>query len=170
MIGTILSGIMQAGGAVYGAAKSAKLNNKARQLLDESQARTKEWYEARLDDDYMSRTDVQAALTSQKKLLDEKYKQARATNVVAGGTDESLALQQRAANESVEDAARSIASQAASYKERVGESMMANDRAYAEAQAQDYRNQADRVAQAAAQLGKASGGLIDDISAKKVKA
>lgn len=170
MIGSIISGaiggLAQIGSTIYGAVKSSQLNNTAQQMLANSRASARNWYEQKLDEDYMSRSDVKAALTNQSKLLDEKYKQARGINAVTGGTDESLALQQQAANESLADTTRSIASQAADYKEGLEKDMLATDQNYAAQQISALQNQANSVAQAASQVGQAAQGLTGMIPKK----
>lgn len=153
MIGSIIGTIGQIGSSIYGAVQSSKLNKRAQQLLDEQMDSDRQWYEGKLNEDYMGRSDVQAALKKQRELLDKQYKQARATNVVAGGSDESLAMQKAAANESLSDTMTDIASAATSYKDAL-ERQYRNDMAtYNQSRRDLLTGQANAVAQAAGQTG-----------------
>ena len=147
---------MQVGSAIYGQVKSNQLNRKAQEALDARREDNKRWYEQKMNEDYMMRSDVQNVLRKQRELLDEQYKRARATNLVAGGTDESLALQQQAANSTMGNTMADIAANASSYKDNVENQYRAQENALSQQQQQIYANQANQVAQAAAQ-GVASG-------------
>ena len=60
----------------------------------------------------------QAAVTQMRELLNEQADRAAATNAVAGGTDESLALQKAAATKAVADTMQQQAVQGAAKKEQ----------------------------------------------------
>lgn len=163
MVGSIISsalgGAMQVGSAIYGQVKSNQLNRKAQEEQDARRAENKRWYEQKMNEDYMMRSDVQNVLRKQRELLDEQYKRARATNLVAGGTDESLALQQQAANQTMGNTMADIAANASSYKDNVENQYRAQENANSQQQQQIYTNQANQVAQAASQ-GVASGANL----------
>ena len=150
---------MQVGSAIYGQVKSNELNKKAQAEMDARRAENKRWYEQKMNEDYMMRSDVQNVLRKQRELLDEQYKRARATNIVAGGTDESLALQQQAANQTMGNTMADIAANASSYKDNVEQQYRAQENSLSQQQQQIYANQANQVAQAASQ-GVASGANL----------
>lgn len=147
----IAGGVGALGSAIYGSIASSKLNNKARSILNQQVKDNKAWYDTRMSQDYTARADVQAAINRQRQILDEQYRNARATNVVAGGTDAQLALQKEAANRSLAQTATDIASQANAYKDRVEDQYRAQDAALKQQQAQSYQQQAAATAQAASQ-------------------
>ena len=157
MIGTIIGAAAQIGSSIYGAAKSAQMNNRARQLLRQEKAEVNQWYEQKLNEDYLSRSDVQAALTAQREILDEKYKQARATQAVAGGTDEAVALQKEAANKSLGETTRSIAAQASAYKDNLAQQQLAAMQNYGAQERAILTGQGEAVANAASQAGSVLG-------------
>ena len=154
---------VQVGSSIYGAIKSSEAYNKARSLITNLKDDNQRWYDRKMSEDYMQRSDVQNVLRKQKDLLSEQYKRARATNLVAGGTDESLALQQQAANQTMADTMGNIAAQATSYKEGAENQFRAQDAALTQQIAGNYVDQANSIAEAAAQVGKAA-------SIKKVEA
>ena len=164
MIGSIISAIGQIGTTIYGAAKSSQLNKEANRIMANTMSGTRDYYQKKLSEDYMNRSDVQNVLAQQRELLNEQYKTARATNVVAGGSDESLALQKAAANKSLSDTMSDIAASASSYKDNLEASYRNEMNAYREAQRNQLQAQANAVAQAASQAGSAIGSAGSGIS------
>ena len=160
MVGAAIGTAAQVGASIYGAIKSSQANKKAMDILKAQKDENKKWYEERMNEDYLQRADVQNVLRKQRELLGEQYKRARATNVVAGGTDESLAMQQQAANEIMGDTMGNIAAQAESYKEGVENQYRSTDAALAQQEMGIHQTQAQNIATAAGQVGKAVSGLV----------
>lgn len=151
---------MQLGSSIYGSVKSAQQNREALRELDARRAENKRWYEQKMNEDYTMRSDVQNVLRKQRELLQEQYQRARATNVVAGGTDESLALQQQAANEVMGDTMADIAANATAHKDAVESDYRANEAALSQQQQNIYAGQAQATSQAASQAANAGAALI----------
>ncbi len=124
------------------------------------QDENRKWYEDAMNEDYLQRPDVMNILRKQRELLNEQYHRARATNVVAGGTDESLALQQQAANDTLGETTANIAAQSADYKESKENQFRERDAQLNQWQVNLLQNEASQIAQAAGQVGKAVGGLV----------
>ena len=163
MIGTAIAGTAAAlGSAIYGAIASSKANNRAKTLVSDLRKRNKAWYDQKMSGDYMARSDVRAAVKKQRELLDEQLRRARATNVVAGGTDQTLAMQQAAANNSLSNTMTDIAANAANYKDAVEQQYLAQDAALTQQQAQMYQQQAAQTAQAAGQAVNAGLSLAGE--------
>lgn len=163
----IISSALQLGGAVVGAVssgiaakKSAQANEKARQLIQQRRDDNKAWYNAKMSSDYTMRPDAQNVINRQRELLDEQYKNAKATNIVSGGTDASVAMQKAAANDAMAQTMSDIASNAADYKDKVEQQYRAEDAALNQQQAQTYQQQAAQTAQAGSQATNAGLGLI----------
>ena len=160
MVGAILGTAAQVGSSIYGAIKSSQANKRAEQFLQNQRDENQKWYNQKMAEDYTQRTDVQNVLRKQRELLQEQYQRARATNIVAGGTDESLALQQAAANDAMGDTMADIADNAASYKEGIEEQYRSQDAAPKQQQIANEQNKAQTIANAAAQVGSAVSGLV----------
>ena len=122
-----------------------------RALIQKQRDDNRAWYNIRMSQDYTMRSDVQAALKRQREMLDERYKRAQATKVVAGGTEEGLAQQRQDANRALSETMTDIASQAAAYKDSVEDRYRQQDAALNQQQAQGYAQQAQATAQAASQ-------------------
>ena len=164
MVGSIISGVVggaiQIGSTIYGAAKTSQLNEQAQKELNARRQENKDWYNQKMNEDYMMRADVQNVLRKQRELLNEQYKRARATNIVAGGTDESLALQQQAANKAMGDTMAEIAANASAYKDNAEAQYRQAEANLSQQQQQMYANQAAQVSQAASQAASAGGNLL----------
>ena len=160
IISSALGGAMQIGSAIYGQVKSNKLNKQAEAELQNRRTENKNWYNQKMNEDYMMRSDVQNVLRKQRELLDEQYKRARATNLVAGGTDESLVLQQQAANQTMGNTMADIAANASAYRDNVEQQYRAQENNLSQQQQQIYSNQANQVAQAAGQAASAGANLL----------
>jgi hypothetical protein len=155
-----IGGLMQLGSSIYGAVASAKQNQKAEAELKARRDENKRWYEQKMNEDYMMRPDVQNVLRKQRDMLDEQYKRARATNVVAGGTDESLAMQQEAANRQMGETMANIAENAASHKDNVEAQYRAQEDALSQQQQNIHAGQANATAAAASQAAGAGASLL----------
>ena len=168
MVGQLIGAAAQIGSSIYGAIKSSQANKRAEQLLQNQRNENQKWYDQKMAEDYMQRSEVQNVLQKQRDLLQEQYKRARATNIVAGGTDEQLALQQQAANETMGDTMASIASGATAYKEGIENQYLANDAALNQQQIANEQAKAQSIANAAGQVGSAVSGLMTGGVGEKV--
>jgi hypothetical protein len=160
MVGQALGAAAQIGSAIFGAIKSSQANKRATEMIQNQRNENKKWYDQKMAEDYMQRSDVQNVLRKQRELLQEQYQRARATNIVAGGTDESLALQQQAANEVMGDTMANIAANASAYKDSVESQYRAQDATLNQQLAGIEQSQASAIAQAAGQVGSAVSGLM----------
>ena len=163
MVGQIIGAAAQIGSSIYGAIKSSQANKRAQQMIQNQRDENKKWYDQKMAEDYMQRSDVQNVLRKQRELLNEQYQRARATNIVAGGTDESLALQQQAANQAMGDTMANIAANAATYREGIENQNRAQDAALNQQQIGVEQAKAQAIAQAAGQMGSAVSGLVSGL-------
>ena len=138
--------------AALGGAISGKYNRQADALRTGMKDDNKRWYDVKMAQDYTQRADVQAAIKKQRELLDEQTKRARATNKVAGGTDEALAMQKQAANDSVSQTSTEIAARGADYKDNVERQYRSQDYALRQQELQNVQQKAAATAQAASQV------------------
>ena len=167
MYAALASAIIGAAGSIYGGIKSAQANNEARELREKQRKENKSWYNRRMAEDYTMRSDAQALIKRQRELLDEQYKRAKATNVVAGGTDESLALQKQAANKAMSDTMTGIAANASAHKDNIEAAYRAEDAALNQQQIADLQQQAANTAQAASQVTNSAINVVgNSINAK----
>lgn len=160
MVGAIIGAAAQVGSSIYGAIKSSQANKRAEQLLTNQRDENQKWYETRMAQDYTRRADVQNVLRKQRELFNEQYQKARGASIVAGGTEESLALQQAQANKAMGDTMGDIAAQAEDYKEAVEQQYRETDAQLDQKEIALEQQKAQNIADAAAQMGSAVGGLM----------
>lgn len=169
-IGAIAAGTSLAS-AVYGAIKSANYNKKAAKLIGKQRDDNRRWYDAGMREDYTNRTDAQAVINKQRELLEAQTKRIRATNAVAGGSDESAALAQASANNATAQTMADISAQAASHKDQIEQSYRQQDAALNQQQAQILSGQGQSTAQAAGQAVNAGVNLLgNELALKKSNA
>ena len=163
MVGTIVGAAIQGASAIGGAIASSQANKKMMQLIGDEEERNRKWYDLEMSKDWMQRPEAQNALRKVKELLKDQYQRTKATNVVAGGTDEALALQQQGANEVVGETAATMASQAAAHKDEVESQFQAKQSALNQQKMAVLQGKADNIAAAAGQMGQAVSGLMNGV-------
>lgn len=159
MAGTLLSAAIQGAGTIWGAVESSKANKRAMDLINQDEKAWQNYYEKEMNQDYMERPEIQKAVQQARELAGETLKKSRAMNLVAGGTDESLVLQQEEANDLVADVMSNAATQAALRKDELKESNMAQQSNFTQQKVAIEQARAKNIADAAGQLSKLAGGL-----------
>lgn len=155
-IGAITAGVSALGGAIG----SAVANNKARKLISNQRDTNEKWWDVKRNEDYTQRADALASINAQRDLLTEQYDRARKTSAVMGGTDEAVAMQRNAANNSLSATLSNMAAQGAQAKDSAEAQYRATDNALAQQQAQSYVNQGQAIASAAGQATNAGINLM----------
>lgn len=118
-LGGIISGVGSAVSGIVGGSASRRAAKRNARILDNAQKRSQNWYDKEYNSDFLQRSDAQSALNKTRNILDERYKNAQGAAAVSGATDESLALQKQAANQTLADVTSNIAERADAYKENV---------------------------------------------------
>lgn len=125
-IGQAAQGTVGLGSALFGGIKSGKERKKAAKMLEQAQEDVKkeqafndtlfnkEYYQ-----DFLQRSENQAALKMMRDRLKRQNETAAQRAVVTGGTDEAAAKQKEISNEAYGNAVSSIAGNSSSAKEAV---------------------------------------------------
>lgn len=142
-----------------GAAGSASANAAARQRLENDAEEDRRYYNRLLNRDYVDSPENAGLLRRLQELQRERYNQARATNVVAGGTDAHLAAMQGSANDVVTRTAQGIAERSQQYKDNVASQKRASEKAHSQQMFGLDQQKAQTVANAAGQATKAMAGI-----------
>ena len=181
VLAAIISGVASLGSTAYGSAKSKEQADAAREAFNsETKAQRQKiqnWYNIRSNQPYTQRADVQDALTKQRELINERYKQSRATNVVAGGSEAQLAAEKEAANKAMGETIADIAAAGSANQDKLDAMYLGMDNQMsqniANAGYQQNMQQAQQTAQAAAQASGAAvqmgGSLIEALAEKEWK-
>ena len=163
MIGAITAGLglaTQVGGAIGGAIAGSKAGQRAREIISARKDENKKWYDEKMSEDYLQRSEIQNVLRKQKELIGEQMKRARATNIVAGGTDESLALQQQGAMDTLGETTANVAANATAAKDAAEQQYRQTDATLDQQMAESYQQQAQQISSAAGQLSQAGATML----------
>ena len=159
------------GGIASGVAGRRAAKRNAR-ILDSQAQRAKDWYEQEYYSDFTQRSDAQAALNRAREILGDRYRNAQAAAAVSGATDESVAQQKAAANQTLADVTGNIAERADAYKEQVRANYEQQLDAIDQARMGVNNQKARNVATAAgglAQAGQQFGSVVPDDILKGTK-
>lgn len=181
MIGAIVGAATGLASSIYGGIASARAARKQARKQKNEIARQKEankaWYERRYNEDATQRGDAQRLLTKTREAYEKRNREAAATQAVVGGSDESVAATREANAKGLADTASQINAASEARKDSVEESYRNQDQQLAgqlsALEAQRSANIANATSQAigaAAQLGSALDGSIEDRRAKKEEA
>ena len=167
MIGSLIGGGLSVLGSVAGAIGSAQQMKKARQKLADQRSKNQAWYDKEYNTDYTQRADAQAVLNKTKEMADANRKRARNMGVVAGATDEAIALENENSNKMISDTMSSINQSADAYKQNIQGQYRQTEQGLDNAEYQSHVQQAQQIAAAGAQAGQAGAGIVGSIFDKK---
>lgn len=139
MIGAILGGLGLAGGlaqSIIGGVKSAKAAKTQKKLIQTQRNKNDAWYNKNYYQDYLNRSDSQAAIRRVEDFMKKRNKNAAATATVMGSTPEVVAAQQQNDQKLMADTMGSIVAQGSVYKDRIQARYQQQDNALTGAQIQ----------------------------------
>lgn len=142
-----------------GAAGSAVANSQAREDLNADFREQMARYNRLLARNYVDSPENAGLLRRLQEMQRERYNQARATNVVSGGTDAHLAAMQAQGAKIVSDTANGIAERSQAYKDKVEDAKYAAKGRYAQQMFGLDQQKAQTIANAAGQASKAMAGI-----------
>ena len=142
-----------------GAVGSAQANAEARSRLQGVYDEDMREYDRLLRRNYVDSPENAGLLRRLQEMQRDRYNQARATNVVAGGTDAHLAAMQGQGAKIVSDTANAIAERSQAYKDSVGEQRRVRRGQYAQQMFGLDQQKAQTIANAAGQASKAMAGI-----------
>lgn len=115
--GAIAGAAVGLGSAIIGGVNSANENRQRTRRLQEDKEDLRRWYEMTKNMDYTQRLQAKAVMNEQRDLMRKQTNQVRATNVVAGGTEESESAQKQIYNQGVHEVARDLSVQGEAQRE-----------------------------------------------------
>ena len=155
----LLAGLGSLAATGIGAAGSASANAEARSRLDADFRDQMARYNRLLDRNYVDSPENAGLLRRLQEMQRERYNQARATNVVAGGTDSHLAAMQGQGAKIVSDTANAIAERSQAYKDKIEDAKYSAKKAHAQQMFGLDQQKAQTIANAAGQASKAMAGI-----------
>lgn len=163
MIGSIIGGAMQVGGAIFGGISASKAMKKVKKNLQEQQRKNQDWYDRRYNEDATQRADAQRILTKTEESIRNRNRQAAGTQAVMGGTEESVAAAKAANNEALAEATSQIAANGERRKDAIEQQYMSTDQQL-QGQLNNLEvNKASAISQAVQGVAKAGAGMAQPI-------
>ena len=164
LLGGIIGGAASLVGGVLGAKAANKGYNEAIGMYDDRLKQIRDHRDKLYYQDPTQSAESQAAVTAAQELLNDQTGKAVATNIVTGGTDESVALQKAAAAKAVADMQQAQAVNGAAKRESVwnnADSQINQMTNYiAELKKAKGLNKAKSITDAASGLAGAAGGIL----------
>ena len=179
IVAAIISGVTSLASTKMAADASAEKANTARtdsnNEMSAQRAQLQNWYNIRSNEDFTRRADQQNNFAKWRELINERYKQSRATNVVAGGSEASLAAEKESLNRAMGDAIAQSAGDAAARQDNLDRTYLGIDNQMSQNQAnaayQHGMYQAQQIAQAGSQaqgaITQMGGALIEALANKE---
>lgn len=163
MIGAIAGAAMSIGSSIYGGLNSAKASRKAKAAIEQEKAENTAYYNRAYNEDGTQRADALRLMRRTREAMNERNKQAAATQAVVGGTDESVAATRQANANAVAETASAINAQADARKDNIEQSYRQQDAAYNNQlnniELQRSQNIANTASQAMAAAGKIASAV-----------
>ncbi len=163
ILGGIIGGAASTVGGIFASKAANKGLNEAMKLYEGRMNDVKAHRDAVYYRDPTQSAENQAAVNQARQLLENQTKQATATNIVTGGSDESVAMQKAAAAQSVGSMLNQQAAQGEAKKEQVWQ--QADDQLnqmtqyIAQAKMEQAKNKAQAISSAAGGLSGIAGTL-----------
>lgn len=107
--------------------------NKSISDLEAAKSKELAYYDRIAHSDPLQNSENQAALRQARELLKDSTRRTAATAAVTGATDESVALQKAAANQSLENITSDIAANSTQYKDAAMQNYLTANRSYVDA-------------------------------------
>ena len=159
MIGSLIGAAIGGLSSLYGSWKSSQAAKEANKKIAEMQRENQNWYDRRYNEDPLQRSSAQRVLTKTQEMLRDRNKAAAGRAAVMGGTEESVAAEKARNNDALTEAASRIAAQGDAQKDAVEQQYRNTKTALTQQQIGIEQQRANNIAQAAAGVGKAVGGL-----------
>ena len=119
LIGSIAGGVTSAVGGALAAKNQNAAYNEYIKTFENRMQQVKDHRDNLYYQDPTQTAENQVAVTNAQKVLDNATQKAKNTNIVSGGSDESVALSKQAANEQVGNMMQQAAVQGAQQKQNV---------------------------------------------------
>lgn len=159
MVLSALAALASVGSAIYAGIQSNRRAKDAQRQLESARQDNERFYRSEVARPVTGRSDYLAMLGRQRDVINSGYRRARATNVVAGGTDAQLAMMQQGANQTMADTTAQMAASTSSRKDSLRLQGNQVNNGYRQQQYVAMSNAADAVANAGGQVSRAASGL-----------
>lgn len=156
---------MSIGSSIYGGLNSAKASRKAKEAIEQEKAENTAYYNRAYNEDGTQRADALRLMRRTREAMNDRNKQAAATQAVVGGTDESVAATRQANANAVAETASAINAQADARKDNIEQSYRQQDAAYNNQLNNIELQRSQNIANTASQAMTAAGKIASAVDA-----
>lgn len=170
IIPAVIAAAAAIGSTIYGAAKSASENNKARAQLDSERAINAAERRRKMNESYLDTAAGQNIIRIARDQANKIYKQAAGEAAVAGATESSKQMAKDAGNQAMGNAIANVAAADAERKEKIDAGYRATDRQLAQQQIALDQQKGQNIAAAASQMGSSLMNFATQYAGTKIGA
>lgn len=167
MIGSIIGAGLKVAGGIFGGIKASKAMKKQRRMLDQAEKDNQVWFEKQYNEDPTQRTSAQQALNQMKQAMRERTSRSTGTNVVAGGTEESIAAEKEAQNNALAGVTGNIIAEGEARKDAIEGQYIQKKDAITNARMDLEAKKAANITNAIQGVANTAAGLSDGLGQVK---
>lgn len=166
MIGGLIKTGIGAVGSIFGGIKASQAMKRVKQNIEAQKAANTDWYNRRYNEDATQRADAQRAITLTREQYRRNNQAAEGAQAVMGGTEESVAAQKAAANQSLANTTAQIAVNGEARKDNIEGQFRSRDAALGAQLNQMERDKANSITQATQGVVEGAGAMDFDFGKK----
>lgn len=118
-LGSLIGGAMKIGSSIFGGIKASQAMKQVENNLNNQMRENQDWYDRRYNEDATQRADAQRMLAMTMDAIRDRSMDAKGTQAVMGGTEESMAATKAANANALADTAANIAIAGANRKDSI---------------------------------------------------
>lgn len=169
MIGALIGAGVGIASNILGGVKSAKAARQQKELLENERKTNEAWYNQNYYQDYLNRSDSQAAIKRVQDFIERRNKTAAASAAVTGATPEAVVAEQENNQQLLADTVGNIASHGDAYKDNVQARYQQQKNNLTNAQIGQLQADEQGGAQLAANGMQVAGSSVDSIANSAIK-
>lgn len=158
------------GSTIFGGIQSSKAEKRAREREEKAYNSQQAYWKRKYNEDYSDTAAGRNMLRRAKEFADANWKKSQGAAAVGGASDASVAMAKEQGNKVYSDTMASLASADVQRKDSAAMGIMNSEASYAQAQANQARQQGANIANVASGLSNAAmmaGAAIDGSQASK---
>ncbi|MDD3037160.1 hypothetical protein [Bacteroides sp.] len=163
MIGSIIGGALNVGGAIAGGIIGARSARKQARMIADEKSKNQAWFDRRYNEDSTQRADAQAAIAKMREAMKERTAAAAGRAAVMGGTEESIAIEKEAQNKALADTMSKIAINGEARKDAIEAQYQARDAELMQLQLGDEQRKANNISSATGGISSVGAGIMSSI-------
>ena len=163
MIGAIIGAGLSIASSVIGGVKAAQERRKAKKELDNSMRENQSWYDRTYNEDPTKRASANYLLTKTAEAVKDRNRNAKGTQAVMGGTEDSITATKEANSQTLSDTAAKITAENDTRKDKIENRYQNNKSAIRGKKMQYSLQNANNITSAVQGVAGAAGSIATAI-------